>query len=281
MLRKLIKHEFKATAKIMGLLYAAMILLSLLTRLSDNLPSDNAILEAVQRFLIATYVIALIGVGIVSTVILLYRFYTNMLKDQGYLTHTLPVKMWQQLVAKVFTYTVWIIATMAVLCVALAVYLVGKVVSFADFGEALQAIAECYGKFPQLIPFTLVVLVLMLTQVIANILSCSAAISLGQIFKKHRILGAVVFYVAINYATGILTSVVSMLMMPTIINMTDDLESKLTIAGETAVTASENVSAVLGMFYRICPYLFAVNLVLIAIYYIITHFMLTKKLNLE
>ena len=44
MLGKLIKHEFKETYKIFGILYGAFILLTLISRFSLKLPFDNMFL---------------------------------------------------------------------------------------------------------------------------------------------------------------------------------------------------------------------------------------------
>lgn len=141
MLKKLIKHEFKATAKTMGLLFGAVLLLSILTSVSLKLPEGNQVFDTIKAVLIGVYVVVMLGMMFAGILLLIFRFYNNMLKDQGYLTHTLPVKMWQHIVAKVLTYFVWIVAAVVVAAVSLGIFLMGTgVVDFSQIGEVMSEI---------------------------------------------------------------------------------------------------------------------------------------------
>ena len=274
MLKKLIKHEFKATAKTMGLLFGAVVLLSILTSASLKLPEGNKFFETIKAILIAVYVVAMLGMMFAGILLLIFRFYNNMLKDQGYLTHTLPVKMWQQIVAKAVTYFVWIVAAVVVAAVALFIFLIGTgVVNFIDISEAMSQFGEALKQYPQVITVILWVLVLGILQIFANILCLFASMSMGQLFGKHRVAGSVASYIGLNYIVGILTSLIMYLPMNSFENQINALDEAASI--QDGIQILQNMA---NGFFAIT---LVVDIVLIALYFGITHFMLTRKLNLE
>lgn len=274
MLKKLIKHEFKATAKIMGLLFGAVLLLSVLTSISLKLPEGNKFFDTIKAVLIAVYVVVMFGMMFAGILLLIFRFYNNMLKDQGYLTHTLPVKMWQHIVAKMLTYFVWIVAAVVVAAVSLGIFLMGTgVVNFSQIGEVMSEIGTSLEQYPQIITILLWILVLGIVQIFANILCLFASMSMGQLFGKHRVAGSVASYIGLNYIIGIFTSFIMYLPM-------NSFEGQI-----NALDEATNIADMIQIFQNMLNGFFVitlvVELVLIALYFGITHFMLTRKLNLE
>lgn len=274
MLKKLIKHEFKATAKIMGLLFGAVLLLSVLTSISLKLPEGNKFFDTIKAVLIAVYVVVMFGMMFAGILLLIFRFYNNMLKDQGYLTHTLPVKMWQHIVAKMLTYFVWIVAAVVVAAVSLGIFLMGTgVVNFSQIGEVMSEIGASLEQYPQIITILLWILVLGIVQIFANILCLFASMSMGQLFGKHRVAGSVASYIGLNYIIGIFTSFIMYLPM-------NSFEGQI-----NALDEATNIPDMIQIFQNMLNGFFVitlvVELVLIALYFGITHFMLTRKLNLE
>lgn len=274
MLKKLIKHEFKATAKTMGLLFGAVLLLSILTSVSLKLPEGNQFFDTIKAVLIAVYVVVMFGMMFAGILLLIFRFYNNMLKDQGYLTHTLPVKMWQHIVAKVITYFVWIVAAVVVAAVSSGIFLMGTgVVNFSQIGEVMSEIGASLEQYPQIITILLWILVLGIVQILANILCMFASMSMGQLFGKHRVAGSVASYIGLNYIISIFTSFIMYLPM-------NSFEGQI-----NALDEATNIPDMIQIFQNMLNGFFAitlvVDLVLIALYFGITHFMLTRKLNLE
>lgn len=274
MLKKLIKHEFKATAKTMGLLFGAVLLLSVLTSISLKLPEGNKFFDTIKAVLIAVYVVVMFGMMFAGILLLIFRFYNNMLKDQGYLTHTLPVKMWQHIVAKMLTYFVWIVAAVVVAAVSLGIFLMGTgVVNFSQIGEVMSEIGASLEQYPQIITILLWILVLGIVQIFANILCLFASMSMGQLFGKHRVAGSVASYIGLNYIIGIFTSFIMYLPM-------NSFEGQI-----NALDEATNIADMIQIFQNMLNGFFVitlvVELVLIALYFGITHFMLTRKLNLE
>ena len=92
MLMKLLKHEFRATARIMGPLYLILLAAALAANLTAGLlDADSFILNIVSALIVMAWFVAVIGVFIVAFILMLQRFYKNLLGDEGYLMFTLPV----------------------------------------------------------------------------------------------------------------------------------------------------------------------------------------------
>ena len=271
MLGKLIKHEFKATAKTFALLYVAFITLTLLTKFCVYIPFENQIFHILEILLAILYVIALVGMSLFSFVLVLMRFNTNMLKDQGYLSNTLPVKMWQQITAKVITYAVWVVLSFIAMLVSLAIFFAGD-----GSGKVIKSFLNTLADNTELIPMLVFIVVILIVQIFVNILNCFAALSLGQIFSKHRVAGAVLFYFVLNYALGFLTSLVMVAAQP-LIDKIETLE-KASVEVNSFIQVAISVRAPM---YAYLAVLLLCEILLGAIYYVITNFMLTKKLNLE
>ena len=98
MLTKLLKHEFRATARIMGPLYLVLLAVALGFNFSARLmDTSNVVLNILAALVILAYVAAIIGVFIVAFILMLQRFYKNLLGDEGYIMFTLPASVHQQM----------------------------------------------------------------------------------------------------------------------------------------------------------------------------------------
>ena len=77
MLRKLLKHEFRATGRIMLPLFLILLATSVGANLSIRgmLDTDNRFLNILGSLLIVAFVVAVIGVCVMSMVVMVQRFY--------------------------------------------------------------------------------------------------------------------------------------------------------------------------------------------------------------
>lgn len=276
MLGKIIKNEFKATSKLFGLLFGGIFILTILTKFCVYIPFDNVIFEILSGLLAIAYFVSVFGAAFFAFILMIIRFYRHMLKDEGYLTHTLPVRTWEHLVGKLITNLVWMIATVTVSLSSVAFFaFVGEdnfvgVLKF--FNEAIKVIEDN----PKLILLIVEVIVLLIIQFIVTMLNIYAAFSLGQLFSKHKIAGTVLFYFVLNYALGAITSV-GMYFIPGFINNMDKID-RLSTSSTTADEAMTLFSSTMSQFFLV---IILMNIVLGVIYFVITNFMLSKKLNLE
>lgn len=269
MLGKLIKYEFKATAKDFGLLFGALIIMTLLARFCVWIPFDNMVFNMLNALMTIFYFVLVFGLTMFSVVIVVMRFNRSMLRDEGYLTHTLPASKWQILAAKGITYIVWIVASFIMMLVSVFLFFVGT----KDF----EAFKNSFFDFMDNVSMKLLLLliVVVVLQMIANLYSFFAALSLGQMFAKHKIAGAVLAYFILNYAMGFLSSGMMMLIPDSVV----DAETMAKI--ETAKTFGDLFAAMDNLIYLLLIFALVANIILTVIYFAISNYVLSKKLNLE
>ena len=109
MLKKLLKHEFRATARTYGGLYLALLAVSVLFGASIRgwNGTNSDVYSTAVGLLSLAYTAVLIGTAVVTVMTIVRRFYSNLLGREGYLMHTLPVTEAQLVGAKLISGTVW------------------------------------------------------------------------------------------------------------------------------------------------------------------------------
>ena len=124
MLRKLIKHELRATSRIMLPLF----LLVLVTAAGGNLATkklletDISFLNVLGIILLTAFMVAIAAVCIVAFFLMVQRFYKNLLQDEGYVMMTLPVSVHQHIWSKVLVSIIWFAATFLVVLAAVLIW---------------------------------------------------------------------------------------------------------------------------------------------------------------
>ena len=275
MLGKLVKHEFKETYKLFGIVYAAFLLLTLVSRFSVNIPFDNILTEFLSIFLNVVYVISIFGLSFAVMIIAMIRFNNKMFKDEAYLTHTIPVKTWQHIASKVFTYSVWVIISAVMMVVSIVLYFIGTD-EFDKIMKVIDEIIGVIGDYPVTIVTIVLVAVVCIFQVVANILAFTSALSLGQIFRKHKIAGAVFFYFVLNSVMSTATSYL-MYLFPNYLEKMETFEREI----EKANTTSEIMNMLCSTMNIMFAYSLVIVILMIVVYFFITNYMLSKKLELE
>lgn len=149
---------------------------------------------------------AVFGGSILAFVLMIYRFYKNLMTDEGYLMFTLPVTTGQLIWSKMIVSAVWLLATAAmdVLSMFISVF---DSAAWRDIfqlpGLLWQQLREYAGNLG-LIPAEIVVLVLLAALVC--FLKFYAAIALGHSFTNRKMLLSVAFFAAFSVAEQIAVS---------------------------------------------------------------------------
>ena len=92
MLGKLIKYEFKGTARLYLPFFALLVLLTVVNRFSLQFSvSHSEIMEIPSVLAMMLYIVAVIAIFVIAMVATVQRFYKNFMTDEGYLMFTLPV----------------------------------------------------------------------------------------------------------------------------------------------------------------------------------------------
>ena len=218
MLGKLMKHEFRATGRILLPVMGAMLILAglanLCLRSMVNGMTEIRILRILMVLIVTFSVIAVIATVVMALVMMVSRFYRNLLKDEGYLMFTLPVSTHALIWSKIIVSLVWFLIT------GLLIWLLMGLTALNISGSNLQAILEefpSWSEIRQLIdeyqlraPLNRLIFQFCLAVLLGGIVGCLhfyAAMSLGHMFSSGKILLSIVFYVAISFVFSMVSSV--------------------------------------------------------------------------
>lgn len=205
MLGKLMKYELRATSRIMLPGFAAVLALSGLTRLStEYLAGRGGWLNAVSVIVTVLFVLSCMAVGLLALVLMIQRFRDNLLRDEGYLMHTLPVSTAQNIFAKLLTSVIWYFGT--AVAGVLAVYI--QLANARNFSGVLQWLREAVVRVsPEMAAqgflFLLELILCATAGLSAFALVIYASMALGHRFQSHRGLMSVLIFFGINIATQI------------------------------------------------------------------------------
>ena len=274
MLRKLMKHEFRATGRIMLPLFLILLVTSVGANFSTRglLETDSKILDILGVLLVAAFAIAIASVCVMSMVVMIQRFYKNLLQDEGYVMMTLPVSVHQHIWSKLIVSAVWFALTLVVVC--LACFIMAFDVGFlhqiaAGFQELFQEICRNLSAY-YAFNGTAVVAEFLVTCFVGCCAMCLqfyAALAIGHSFANHKMAWSVLWFFLIQFAVQFLGGMGIVLL--------DESWFHHLLLGWTD-NISGMASVHLGMFAVILG-----EVVYSAIFYFLTTYFLKKHLNLE
>ncbi len=212
MLRKLVKHEFRATGRVMLPMYLILLVTAVGANISGRglIGSSYWILDTLAVLVVMAFGFAIAGACLLAFLLMIQRFYKNLLQDEGYLMMTLPVSIHQHIWAKLIVSTVWFILT--ILAIIISAMVVAYDVGFLS--EFFNELLKLLHGFLKLNAGEAVNGVVVLIEGIALIFLAMAAFSLqfyaalavGHSFANHKLLTSVGCFFAIQFvmqfATG-------------------------------------------------------------------------------
>ncbi|MBQ9269553.1 MAG: hypothetical protein IJ206_08570 [Oscillospiraceae bacterium] len=199
MLRKLLKHEFVATGRVMWVIYVAMLGFAVVANLAFRAMDLTTLPQAIR----ALFMLVLLGWGLsifagsaAVVVLLVRRFHKNLLTDEGYLMFTLPCSVHHLTAAKLIAAAVWLAVSVVVVLLDVSIAVMGE-----EFGLSLQEVFGFvfFGNMTALqaingVAIILEVIVLMLVGCAASCLQFYSAMAIGHGFTNHKVLWSVIFY---------------------------------------------------------------------------------------
>lgn len=259
MLGKLIKLEFSATSKIYSIMLIICAVFTLFacgsTLIAGGLADSNTVLA-----IVASIPAQLLGSVVLSvmTAFPLYhgawRFYKNLSTDEGYLMHMLPVPTSSLVLAKTVVALTWLllctvmglgsyIASQA----AYSYVVLHEALSGVSISEIIPSVTEMFGLvlgFEPDVVFTAVMLVLItVLGTVFSLISLYLCIAIGQLWTAHRILGAILAYIALSFALNVVVTVALIVFI--LIGVQSLAAFNITLALGAIVVAA----AVVGSYY--------------------------------
>jgi len=275
MLGKLLKHEFRATGRLMLPALGAVLVLAVLANFSIRFiqVTDSTFLTILFGLVIGAFGIGMIAAAVMTLVLMILRFYRNLLRDEGYLMHTLPVSVHELVWSKLIVSLVWFAVTGLVIC--LVVILTALIQTGTDLGELFAG----FPSWAEIRDFLheaglsggdlwLMGGEMLLAGILSGLVTCLhfyAAMSLGHIFSKDKVLMSILFFVGLSIVFSIFQTGASLTMSAQMENLIEGID-----------TARQGMRLFQGLFARGL----VSELIQAVVLYLITTFGLQKKLNL-
>ena len=198
MLGKLIKYEFRATAIYFLPIYVVLVLVSglryVVSLISQKFSNGFSAFSGFS--LSAIYLLLALGLAITTFIVIIIRFYKNLLGTEGYLMFTLPVSVEQNILAKLIPSVVWFMGScvLGMLTIAPAMGLRFNDNPFTMFtGIRL-------GDVPQI----LLAVLMVIGSLAGTFLFYYLCMCIGQMFNSHRFLVSAGAYIVIQTVLQIL-----------------------------------------------------------------------------
>lgn len=260
MFKKLLKYEFQSVGKWYLGIYAGALALSailgfwlqaLTIRTQGGTKAPGGAEMVLFGTFSMTFGILIAALGLSTFFMVINRFRKNVYGRQGYLTMTLPVNSHQIILSKLLVSLVWYFLAAITGLLSIGILFALIMMNNEDFLiPELQTFIQQLDWSIALTQFVYGVI-----ESIMSILLIYFSISVGQLFKDHRLLFAILTYIGISIVVGVLGTFLYV----------NNLES---LYG-SALSVYPN------------PILALINIILAFAYYFGTHFIMTKKLNLQ
>ena len=198
MLGKLMKYEFRATAIYFLPIYVVLVLVSglryVVSLISQKFSNGFSAFSGFS--LSAIYLLLALGLAITTFIVIIIRFYKNLLGTEGYLMFTLPVSVEQNILAKLIPSVVWFFGccVLGMLTIAPAMGLRFNDNPFTMFtGIRL-------GDVPEI----LLAVLMVIGSIAGTFLFYYLCMCIGQMFNSHRFLVSAGAYIVIQTVLQIL-----------------------------------------------------------------------------
>lgn len=257
MLGKLIKYEFAATGRIFLPLFGALIVAALISRLFIILRFQVPSIIGVT-----ISVILIIAVFVIALIITLFRFYKNLLTNEGYLMFTLPVSTDSLIWSKLIVSFVWSVVSLIAIFIAIVIMSITDI----NIAEAFSALISALSQqgITNITGFIIEFILLCIVYLFAGIILLYACMSSSLLVNKHRILFSFGAYIVFYIVGQIISSVAMVIIMP-----------------KHLFFENPSVAEVAGLVNTIMLYSIAFALTSGVLLYLFTRYMLKNKLNLE
>lgn len=283
MLTKLIKHEFKSTARFFVPSFGAILVLAVINRLFVFRSGVPEVLGFFQGLMLVAY-FALIAITSVMTIVVSLRRYSkNMYGDEGYLMHTLPVTSSGLLFSKAVAAVSWALLSLVVAGASMIILVFNSeiIVDMLSFLEVVRTeVMYSLGLSFGLV--TTGAILLCLAGIILNIFMAYAAISIANLVQKYRLFVGLAAWIGISTTIQFIMSKLSDLFVWANVFGVNEL-SKLGVDSPTKLfeMGSTDLAAIPTAVYGVMGSCIALLLALALATFYATNYLMANKLNID
>lgn len=263
MLGKVLKYDMKAMNKSMIPGYLIVFVLALLAKGMVVLADHFKFLNTFTALFLMAFIFSIVGIFFYVFLASVLRFYRSFIKEEGYLTHTLPVSKNTLLLSKVISFLIHFIITVIVAILAILLL----IPNYSIFGTLFHSMDTFITELGYSTPWVIVYFIIMLlVSVLSSILLYYFAMSLGQTRNDKKLLYSIVYGVilySIVQMVGVIFTLIIGISNPSIIENANN-----------AVPDKSFLNLIFG-------YSSILSIVILVVYYMGSVKILDKKLNLE
>ena len=268
MLSKLLKYEIKATARIFLPLYVVLLAYAVIHKVISLLSSRQ--MQAPEAISMFIYVMLIVAIFVVTFVVIIQRFYKNLLSDEGYLMFTLPTKPWKHITSKLLVAMMWTAASVIAAFMSVSIVAFEQIFTMDSWQGFVKVFSEFYKYFGvSTALFTVELLLAGIVSLVSSMLIIYASIALGQLFNKHRILASLGAFIVLNTVSQIIITIAFAI---------PSFTWNLFDANINTINDFHAVEPVIHLVIWLSIIFFGL---LSAGYFAITNYILSKRLNLE
>lgn len=272
------KYEFRSSMGRIGIAWAAMLGMAIiagvfsrigLMKIAGNGSSLAWVLSLMKGISMFLYVSLVVAAIVVTVMMIISRFKSGLLGDEGYLMHTLPVSKTELIASKGLVAAIILLGSM--LAISLSITLMNSIINKAQVAQNIKAFFKAFFEPFAHEPIGIIVLIegviLFVACLLIIIYKVYLAMSIAQLSDDHRGLIAIGAYFGINIAIAILGTIVSILTV------------KLSIG--TWVVELIKRNAVCTQINLVALMAFIVLAIVLVILHVATERILSNKLNLQ
>lgn len=266
MFLKVFKYDFKAIFFKFIPVLALLPVLAIIVRLVNLMRLDNVFAGLMISLVNGLFWVGCFGLLIYTVVICIMRYVKSLFRDQGYLTHTLPVNKHQLLLSQILA---------DVLMELISVVLVGLCVLIAYFDMKfakviVDAVSQMFNEvftveeFWKLFSGTIVLLIFIsIFGTLQSLFIIYTGVAIGHAFSKNKGILSIVFCIAINYGLSMITGIIN-LIIGTVVDF--------------ATITTDQVVGVINLYLGIS---LAESIIICVGAYFLDIYLLKNRLNLE
>lgn len=256
------------------MLYAAILFLSVVNLGLDMFDDTSGLMMIVEVLFMVAFILCAFFMSTISIVLIVIRFYKNLLGDEGYLMHTLPVKKSSLIISKWIVAGVWTICSFIMVILSVFI-LIAREVPWLDMFDFMEKV---YNSYDGMITLTIVGFLCILISVMTQLMLIYASMAVGQVFQKHRVLGAFLSFFAINMATQTVTSQLTAVFMASNAEKLNDKFDYIINTNAGFIDGLKSIGDFLTAYLSLSALLLIVFCI---VYFFVCNYFMKNKLNLE
>lgn len=261
MLFKLVKYDLKAMSKELSIIAIITVVASFLSAIIVNININNTFFEIFKALVTLTAAFGILALSVMTFFVTIKRFYVNVLKDQGYLSNTLPVSKTDIVLSKLIS------SGIISLVSGIVIYICGGFASGDINGFFIELIRDLGKGIDMLggysIPFGIGMIVLIILGSASAQSAIYMCLSLGFAKDRNKLLFSVIY--------AILTYVVFVIFMTIVFMLVSSIDVNINLQHISEPLAATIIIWVFVIF----------ALLYLSLFTYITQRTLTNKLNLE